>query len=307
MNTTPRMTEPVPAPRLAEAEIRAIAERALAVPVTAAAPLAGSVGNQNLRLDTERGRFSIKLAAETELAGERWGLERAAEAGAPVPPVAAAGELGDGRGFMITAWVDGGPATAADREALAEAGRAIRRFHGVEGPGYGLVGFETGTVAGQFGSWADRIADIVAKTEPLVRHGVITAELAAGFRAAVDDHAEAIAYSGVGVLMHCDLKPAHLFVAGGRLSAIIDWGDTSYGDPRYDLARLSVAENAIFRPALEGYGLTLDADLSRTLACYRAIMRVDVLHYELMAGGDWFDVYRQTIIDWLSSLAGGRR
>lgn len=297
------MTEPVPAPQLAEADIRAIAERALAVPVTATAPLTGSVGNQNLRLDTERGRFSIKLAAETELAGERWGLERAAEAGVPVPPVAAAGELGDGRGFMITGWVAGGPATGADRDALVEAGRAIRRYHRTGGPGYGLVQIRNGSAAGTFGSWADRIADIVAKTEPLVRHGVITAELADGFRAAVADHADAIAYEGEGALLHCDLKPAHLFVADGWLSAIIDWGDTSYGDPLYDVARLSVADDEIFRPALEGYGLELDADLSRSLACYRAIQRVDALHYELMAGGDWFDVYRQTIIDWLSPSA----
>ncbi|GAB3748528.1 phosphotransferase family protein [Microlunatus parietis] len=317
MNTTPRSSspplrspeqlrgdpgksEPVPTPQLAEAEIRALAERALGVPVSATAPLAGSVGNQNLRLDTERGRFSIKLAAESELAGERWGLERAAEAGVPVPRVAAAGELGGDRGFMITGWVPGGPATVADTEALVEAGRAIRRYHEVGGPGYGLADVEAGAARGRFGSWAERLADIVAKTEPLVRHGVITAELADGFRAAVDDHADAIAYDGEGVLLHCDLKPAHLFVADGRLSSIIDWGDTSYGDPRYDLARLSVAEDAIFRPALEGYGLELEAELSRTLACYRAIQRVDALHYELMAGGDWFDVYRQTIIDWLA-------
>lgn len=294
------MTEPVPAPQLAEAEIRALAEQALAVPVTATAPLAGSVGNQNLRLDTGRGRFSIKLAAETELAGERWGLERAAEAGVPVPPVAAAGDLGEGRGFMITGWVPGGPAATADTEALVEAGRAIRRYHQVAGPGYGLVDVAAGAARGRHASWSERIAAIVAQTEPLVRHEVITAELADGFRAAVDDHADAIAYDGEGVLLHCDLKPAHLFVADGRLSSIIDWGDTSYGDPRYDLARLSVAGDEIFRPALEGYGLELDAGLARTLACYRAIQRVDALHYELMAGGDWFDVYRQTIIDWLA-------
>ncbi|MFC7625441.1 phosphotransferase family protein [Microlunatus sp. GCM10028923] len=294
------MNEPVSAPQLAEAEIRALAEQALGVTVSATAPLSGSVGNQNLRLDTERGTFSIKLAAESELAGERWGLERAAEVGVPVPPVAAAGDLGGERGFMITGWVAGGPATADDVEALVEAGRAIRRYHRISGPGFGLVDVAGGAAVGRYSSWAERIAAIMAKAEPLVRHGVITAELAEGFRAAVADHADAITYQGEGVLMHCDLKPAHLFVADGRLSAIIDWGDTSYGDPRYDLARLSVSDEAIFRPALEGYGLTLDADLSRTLACYRAIQRVDALHYELMAGGDWFDVYRQTIIDWLA-------
>jgi aminoglycoside phosphotransferase (APT) family kinase protein len=294
--------EPESTPQLSADEVRALAERALGVRVDALTPQAGSVGNQNFRLDTAAGRFAIKLAAESELAAERWGLERAAEAEVPAPRVVAAEPLPGDRGFLVTAWLEGRPAATTDTEALVESGRAVRRFHRITGAGYGRVDVRAGSARGRHATWADFIDTILAGTADLVRHEVITASVAERFRAAVDDHRDAIAYPGQGVLLHCDLKPAHLFVADGRLAAIIDWGDTSYGDPRWDLARLSHSGDEVFAPVLEGYGLALDADLARTLACYRAILRVDALHYELMAGGDWFDVYRATIHDWLDSL-----
>jgi hypothetical protein len=119
------------------------------------------------------------------------------------------------------------------------------------------------------------------------------------------------------VLLHSDLKPAHLLVADGRLKAIIDWGDTSFGDPQWDLARLQQSGEAVFSPVLQGY-LQQDQELAdaeaapplvqtgaefdRAIACLGAILRIDALHYELMAGGDWFDVYRNTIYRWLGSL-----
>ncbi|WP_161606355.1 phosphotransferase family protein [Microlunatus speluncae] len=296
--------EPEPTPQLTAAEIGKLAERALGTTVDALTPQAGSVGNQNFRLDTGRGRFALKLAADSELAAERWGLERAAEVAVPVPRVAAAGPLPGDRGFLITEWLVGRPADpATDRAALVEAGRALRRLHQVTGPGHWRVEVVSGTTRGSHDSWAGVIDSILAGTDDLVRHDVITASVAERLRSAVADHRDAIAYPGEGVLLHCDLKPAHLFVADGRLVAIIDWGDTAYGDPRWDLARLSHSGDALFAPVLEGYGLVLDADLARTLACYRAILRLDALHYELMAGGDWFDVYRATLDEWLASLS----
>lgn len=295
------MPEPEPTPQLAESDVRVLVRGRLDADIQTIEPLAGSVGNQNFRVDTVGGRYAIKFAAESELAAERWGLERAAGVGVPVPPVVAAGSLPGDRGFMITGWLSGRPARETDTAALIEAGRALRRYHEITGPGYGRVVVESGTARGLHDSWVAMIDTIVAQTDDLVRHEVITDEIAERFRVAVDDHADAIAYSAPGALLHCDLKPAHLFVDDHRLAAIIDWGDTSYGDPRYDVARLSLAGDAAFRTILDGYGLELDVELARTLACYRAILRVAHLHYELMAGGDWFDVYRTTITTWLDS------
>jgi len=38
------------------------------------------------------------------------------------------------------------------------------------------------------------------------------------------------------VPLHCDLKPDHVLCQSGRLSAVIDRGDVSLGDPDFDLA-----------------------------------------------------------------------
>lgn len=44
------------------------------------------------------------------------------------------------------------------------------------------------------------------------------------------------------------------------------------------------------------------SEFDRSIACLSAVLRLDALHYELMAGGDYFDVYRATINEWLDSL-----
>jgi len=286
-------------------------------------PQAGSVGNQNVRLDTSRGAYALKLASSNEIAAERWGLERAAAAGVPVPRVAETGAVADERAFLITNWLRGRPAAAGtDTDALVEAGRALRRLHRVTGQGYGRVDVTANVGRGRHESWAAVIDGIVAEVDDLVRHAVISAAVARRVRAAVADHLDLISYSGDGALLHCDLKPAHVFVADGRLAAIIDWGDTSYGDPRWDLARLRQAGDAVFAPVLDGYaredreiehaglgpavlsgGVERGSGFDRSTACLSAILRIDALHYELMAGGDWFDVYRATIHEWLESLS----
>jgi len=314
---------PQATPHLSVTDARPIAERALGTPVEELVPQAGSVGNQNFRLDTVRGRFALKLAAESELAAERCGLEQAAGAGVPVPRINAAGPLTGRRGFLITEWLDGLPANAeTDTEALTEAGRALRRFHHVTGPGYGRVDVAAGAAYGQHVSWAAFIDSILGGIADLVRHRVVSAAFAHRLEGAVAAHRELIDYRGTGVLLHCDLKPDHVLVEAGRLAAIIDWGDTSYGDPWWDLARLRHAGNAVLAPVLDGYrsedrqlnhaglgpallegGVGPGSVFDRTTACLSALHRLDALHYELMAGGDWFDTYRATITDWLDSLS----
>ena len=110
---------------------------------------------------------------------------------------------------------------------------------------------------------------------------------------------ELLAYRAPGVLLHNDLKPAHIFGrADGRqvrLSAIIDWGDATVGDPAADLARLSMAGPTITAAFLDGYGAQLTADLEDRLTRYRILWNLSALTYEYRAGGTWFDTYRDRI------------
>ncbi len=72
---------------------------------------------------------------------------------------------------------------------------------------------------------------------------------------------------GPGVPVHGDLYAAHLLVAGGRLSGVIDWGDVHRGDPAVDLAVLWTFLPASARDVfLRAYG----AAGEETLALARA-------------------------------------
>lgn len=60
-------------------------------------------------------------------------------------------------------------------------------------------------------------------------------------------------WSGPGVWLHGDLHPANLLVDGGRLSAVIDFGDLTAGDPATDLSAawmlFDPPERTVFREA----------------------------------------------------------
>lgn len=59
------------------------------------------------------------------------------------------------------------------------------------------------------------------------------------------------------VLIHGDLGPAHLLLADGRVTGVIDWGDMCLGDPADDLAWLLNGTSEAFAEALASeYGAT---------------------------------------------------
>ncbi len=64
---------------------------------------------------------------------------------------------------------------------------------------------------------------------------------------------EAPVFTGTGCLRHGDLLPPNLLVTGGRISAVLDWGDVGPGDPAADLVPawsvLGPAGRAAFRRA----------------------------------------------------------
>jgi len=60
-------------------------------------------------------------------------------------------------------------------------------------------------------------------------------------------------------LLHGDLNPANVLVAGGRLAGIIDWSYARYGDPLFDFARLRMNPFVRRSPeATEAYFALLD-------------------------------------------------
>jgi aminoglycoside phosphotransferase (APT) family kinase protein len=74
-------------------------------------------------------------------------------------------------------------------------------------------------------------------------------------RALWDELCSVPAWPGQALWLHGDLHPANLITGGGRLAAVVDFGDLTAGDPATDLAAAWLvfdgAGRRIFRKSLE--------------------------------------------------------
>ena len=253
----------------------------------------------------------LKSGPSAEIAAEAWTCQRLTALGVPVPEVIAV-DLDPtrlGLPFLIMTFLEGTPSTDAD--VARGAGTWLRRVHAEELSGWGPVvvaADATGTAhgRGRHQSCREAIMAVLAGLPALVAAGVLDASLADAARDLVSVE-QMLSYSGPGVLLHNDLKPAHLFgVSDGRrrqLSAIIDWGDASVGDPAAELARLSMSGPTVTGAFLEGYGVRINTNLAERIARYRLLWNIGALSYEHRAGGTWFDAYRDNIRDDATQLS----
>ncbi len=104
------------------------------------------------------------------------------------------------------------------------------------------------------------------------------------FSAYLDDPAH---FRFTPVLLHRDLGGDHLLLDPhtGDLTAVIDWGDVSIGDPAQDFCGLPAA----WLPALlASYGRTVDATFADRVAFYRSLGPYHSLIFGLHAGGERF-------------------
>jgi aminoglycoside phosphotransferase (APT) family kinase protein len=244
-------------------------------PVTQVDPINGFVGNQNFRLRTATGVYYLKAGADVVAEVSACALARSVDV--PTPSVVAF-DLAP-PAHLITAEL---PGTALPRElgpgsrmVLAEVGRCIRRLHSLRDPSE---------------DWRARLLEPIENLGRL--DGILPAELSRRIRAAIPPFIDSV--SDVRpVLLHGDLHPRHVFALSNKLTGIIDWGDALYGDPLFDLARLSMAGPAATTAFLSGYGPTDSSE--QILSYYRAIWSLRALQAEHTAGGTWFHPHLDTL------------
>ncbi|MFF0791824.1 aminoglycoside phosphotransferase family protein [Streptomyces spiralis] len=126
------------------------------------------------------------------------------------------------------------------------------------------------------------------RCEPLAARDAETREAIAALRDAVDGRAAAAVWeealrapapAGPPVWIHADLQPGNVLVAGGRLSAVIDFGCTGLGDPAVDLIAawyvLPAGAREVFRAALD----TDEATWTRGRGWALSIALIELRHY----------------------------
>jgi aminoglycoside phosphotransferase (APT) family kinase protein len=168
----------------------------------------------------------------------------------PIPAPVAIGRGSDRFPFAwsVCPWFEGRPAFEAppadQARAADDLGAFVNALH-VPAPADAPVNpFRGGHLSDRLPRFEDRLAQAVA------RHPVDVA----GAQAAWDRAVAAPRWDGPRLWLHGDLHPANLLTSDGRLSAVIDFGDLTAGDPATDLAiawmLFGTASRARFRDAV---------------------------------------------------------
>jgi hygromycin-B 7''-O-kinase len=83
------------------------------------------------------------------------------------------------------------------------------------------------------------------------------------------------------VVVHSDLTPRHIFIAGGRMTGIIDWGDAQVTDRHYELAKLHLdlfdCSKPLLRRFLAASDWPLAADFPRRALTFALQRQADGL------------------------------
>jgi aminoglycoside phosphotransferase (APT) family kinase protein len=188
-------------------------------------------------------------------------LERMRGLGVPVPEVLAF-EPGPPAVIVMTRLPGGPLVSAMGDSAAAEAGAALRLVHGLPAaPPYsgGQHRWDEFVVW-----WAER------EGAACVRLGILSAGEAAAAVARISDTRELLAVRPTG-LIHGDLQPDHVLVESGRLAGLIDFVDAQPGDGLLDVAVLTLWDEALAGPLLQGLGQPANGETGLLLDRYRLL------------------------------------
>lgn len=276
-----------------------------------------SAGNQAFVLQVDGARLVMKTASAQAVRAEAAVLALLARHDVPVPEVVASDADGivGGRPTLVVGHVVGevldGPSPV-----LAEVGSLLHRVHEIEVDGFGSIDVSADGLHGTHTTWASALEERAGGITHAVAAGKVAPELAERAMAAI----KIVIDLGCGParLLHGDLHPRHVFARDGRVTAIIDWGDATAGDPVYDLARVlhsgalgaslerGCAQLAALRDGWAPDEALSEADRRRLLA-YAVAFVGWVMLAELRGGSPWplwWDLQVESLAAILDALDG---
>ena len=198
------------------------------------------------------------LAADLIVREQRWLPVLAPSLPLPVPVPVRAGRPGCGFpwSWSVVPWFDGstpGPTPSSDPTALAlELGQFVRALHQpapADAPANPWRGVPL----------ANRTASVHERTRQLGGR-VDGARIVAVWNEIVNT----TPWPGPPLWLHGDLHPGNLLLRSGRISAVLDFGDLTSGDPATDLSiawmLLPASARSAFRASARGASTVIDDD-----------------------------------------------
>ncbi|MFN2464935.1 MAG: phosphotransferase family protein [Candidatus Dormibacteria bacterium] len=250
----------------------------LGTSLTSAERIHGGLRSEVYLIDTLKGDQLVARAARRAAAqfqGERWAIDQALSQGLPMAAVRHIAHFEDPatggpvsvciqdrlEGISLDRLAAGETDAKVVAAAVAEAGAAIARLHTIETVGFGPINHEG---FGADASYVDGVCARIAATPP-------GREVARSlpFDPVIVDDAKQIVLTAMRLrsdvpprLLHGDFKPAHVFIADGRVTGLIDLELCCSGDPLDDFAiwdywfRGQVPTEQLWA----GYGITSDEE-----------------------------------------------
>lgn len=182
----------------------------------------------------------FKFGAAADIAREHAAIGIARAAGVAVPDVRAVDVDGtwSPHPLLVLDEVHGSPCDGTERWFDRGISGAMGRLHAVTLDGFGTT---TATGAGQLrgenDTWSDALHARAEAARAAAELGLVEARLVDRVRDAIERHRPILSLEQ-GRFLHGDLHPRHVYASSGAITAIIDWGDATSGDPDYDLARI---------------------------------------------------------------------
>jgi aminoglycoside phosphotransferase (APT) family kinase protein len=160
--------------------------------------------------------------------------------------------------WSIVSWVEGEPADRAlitrPHDSAERLGRFLRALHHEAPPDAPQNPFRGVPLRQRADTFDQRLAELAAEVDVPATRRVWEQALAAS------------PWSGRPTWVHGDLHPGNLLIAGGTLSAVIDFGDICAGDPATDLAgSWMLLPEPVMPPFATAYGGIDDQLAARSL------------------------------------------
>lgn len=214
-------------PEMAE-DVSPVAVAALGREPVSISQVPSFAGNRVFRVVADRRASFFKFGAAEDIAREHAALGLAAAAGVPVPKVEAVDASQDWSPFpvIVLREVPGQHLEGSEPE-FRQVGGLMARWHAVALDGFGTAVVGADGLRGEDANWAQSLRNRAASAVDATSAGLVPL-----------DRFSSLLSIETGCLLHGDFHPRHVYASSGHISAVIDWGDATVGDPDYDLARI---------------------------------------------------------------------